>query len=446
VCVAKTKYAKALLPQLQVYEDAPEVFAQALKALAEWCIRFSPHIATCGQDVIVINATGCAHLWGDEMGYINHIEGKLNSLGYTVHIGMASTLGAAWAVAHYAEHKTIVPAGAEKAALSWLPPEALRIEPLIAQKLHKLGLHYGQDFLKLPAQALRRRFGAGLLLQIQYALGYLNEPFIPLVPTMPYTQRLPCIEPITTCKGIEIAIGKLLQLMCTRLANEQNGLRTAVLKTYRVDGHCQTLEVNVNKSTCNTTHLAQLFKLKIDTIAPGLGIELFTLEALRVEKNEAQQEEIWKGQKQLQHNALAELVDKVAGKIGEHAITRYLPAEHYLPERSVKKAALLTDKPFTTWNTKKARPLFLLPKPQPIVVTAPIPDYPPMLFRHNNVLHKIIKADGPERIEQEWWVGTGRHRDYYYVEDEQGHRYWLFRSGHYSPTENNRWYLHGYGS
>jgi protein ImuB len=86
----------------------------------------------------------------------------------------------------------------------------------------------------------------------------------------------------------------------------------------------------------------------------------------------------------------------------------------------------------------------LLAIPQHIEVTAPIPDYPPMNFRYKNKLHKIKKADGPERIEQEWWIQEGEHRDYYAVEDEDGNRYWLFRSGHYTGDKRNQWFIHGF--
>jgi protein ImuB len=77
-------------------------------------------------------------------------------------------------------------------------------------------------------------------------------------------------------------------------------------------------------------------------------------------------------------------------------------------------------------------------------VTAPVPDYPPLNFRHKGQLHIITKADGPERIEQEWWIQEGEHRDYYAVEDEDGGRYWLFRSGHYNNIRSPKWYLHGF--
>jgi protein ImuB len=99
-------------------------------------------------------------------------------------------------------------------------------------------------------------------------------------------------------------------------------------------------------------------------------------------------------------------------------IHRYLPDEHYWPERSFKSASSLHEKLSTTWRTDKLRPLQVLSKPEFIEVTAPIPDYPPMLFRYKGQLHKIVRADGPERIEQEWWIQQGQHRDYYSVEDE----------------------------
>ena len=85
-----------------------------------------------------------------------------------------------------------------------------------------------------------------------------------------------------------------------------------------------------------------------------------------------------------------------------------------------------------------------LPSPEPIEVAAPIPDYPPMLFRYRKKLHRVKKAEGPERIEREWWVEAGRLRDYYIVEDEEGGRYWLFRSGHYEENEKPQWFLCGY--
>ena len=67
-----------------------------------------------------------------------------------------------------------------------------------------------------------------------------------------------------------------------------------------------------------------------------------------------------------------------------------------------------------------------------------------MLFIHKGQRHRITRAEGPERIEQEWWLADGEHRDYYSVEDEQGVRFWIFRYGHYRETKTHQWFLHGY--
>ena len=222
-------------------------------------------------------------------------------------------------------------------------------------------------------------------------------------------------------------------------------MRTAILTGYRVDGKVEKVSIGTNRATHHAEHLFKLFALKIANIEPALGIELFVLEASKVEDADPVQEKLWAGKPGLEDTTVAELLDRLAGKIGANTIHRYLPAEHYWPERSIKMAASIRDLPTTPWRTSKPRPTQLLARPEPIEVTAPIPDYPPMLFIYKGVRHPIKKADGPERIERDWWLDPGEHRDYYHVEDEEGRRYWLFRSGHYSGQQS-QWFIHGFFS
>lgn len=93
------------------------------------------------------------------------------------------------------------------------------------------------------------------------------------------------------------------------------------------------------------------------------------------------------------------------------------------------------------------RPIRLFARPQPIDVTAALPDAPPMMIRWRKVLHRIVRAEGPERIEPEWWRGDAGEgaetRDYYRVESKAGLRFWVFREGIYGGERLPRWYLHG---
>jgi nucleotidyltransferase/DNA polymerase involved in DNA repair len=106
----------------------------------------------------------------------------------------------------------------------------------------------------------------------------------------------------------------------------------------------------------------------------------------------------------LNDQQVSELIDRLSLRIGNNSIHRYLPDEHYWPERSFKKSNSFFETSASEWKLDRPRPLRFLSTPEMIEVTAPVPDYPPMLFRYKGKLHQIKKADGPERIEQEWWI------------------------------------------
>ena len=90
------------------------------------------------------------------------------------------------------------------------------------------------------------------------------------------------------------------------------------------------------------------------------------------------------------------------------------------------------------------RPLFLFEPPQPVDVIAETPDEPPVRFVWRRVSHRVARAEGPERIEREWWRESRAAplRDYYRLEDENGRRFWVFRAGLYEDGAA-KWFLHG---
>ncbi len=434
--------ARAVIPDLQVLDHLPGKEAKLLRQLGLWCIRYSPSVAIDLPDGLTLDISGCAHLWGGEREYLKEIVNKLRTSGYDARAAIADTVGTAWAVVRFGKKTPIIETNEEANALLHLPPAALRLEPLVLNKLHKLGFTTIKTFIDLPRSVLRRRFGDIFLLRLAQALNLEEEPLTPLVPPIPYTERLPCLEPIRTKTGIEIAIQQLLEGLCARLQSEGKGIRQAILKCYRIDGRVVQAAISTNRGSHNVSHLVKLFELQISKIEPALGIELFLLEAPKVEDVDAVQERLWSGHPGLQDTALAELLDKLAGKVGANAIHRYLPVEHYWPERSIRPAVSLTEIPATAWRTDRPRPLRLLRRPERIEVMALLPDYPPKVFTYKGRRHEVERADGPERIEREWWQDKGEHRDYYAVEDSKGQRYWLFRSGHYDAVP--QWYIHGF--
>lgn len=434
--------ARAIHPSLQVAEAKGSAEEALLSRLATWSLQYTPDAAPDPPDGLMLDITGCPHLWGGERAYLEALILRLGNLGYHARGAIADTAGAAWAIARYGKTAPIIEPGGQKEAISSLPPAALRLEPATTERLHKLGLHTVGSFMEMPGPALRRRFGPGILTRIGQALGTVAEALQAVHPVLPYEESLPCAEPIRTAKGIEVAIRRLLEKLCLRLGREGKGLRSALLTCCRVDREKQQIRISTSRPSRHADHLFKLFELKIPTIRPALGIELFLLEATVTDTLEPAQGAIWHTGGS-DGKAVAELLDKLAGKLSADKIHRYLPEAHYWPERSYKEAAGWPEKPAAPWRTDRRRPICLLPRPEKIEVSAPIPDSPPLHFRYRGTLYRIAKADGPERLEQEWWLEEGLHRDYYAVEDESGARYWLFRSGHFNDVLS-AWYLHGF--
>lgn len=436
--------ARMIIPRLEVLDDKPGLTGKLLKKLAQWCIRFTPCAGIDPHEGLMLDVSGCAHLWGGDTSYLREITLRLRARGYHIRAAIADTIGAAWALSRFSKENMIAEPGTHPGLLLSFPPEALRLEHDNVELLRKLGMTQIRHIVSMPKRALRRRFGLNIIRRLDQAFGQEEEKVKSIQPAEPFQERLTCLEPIITRTGIEIGLQQLLHKLCSRLRQEQKGLSAARFSAFRVDGTNQRIEIGTNRPTNYVQHLYKLFELKLSAIEPALGIELFTLEAQKVERVSPEQEKIWDSEPGPEHDGLSELIDRITGKFGSNRVHRYLPDEHYLPERSITPVTSLDEKPVTSWLTDKPRPVILLYKPECIEVTAPIPDYPPMLFRHNGKLHTIIKAEGPERIEQEWWLNEGKHRDYYCVEDEHGHRYWLFRAGHYTPEGIHQWYLHGY--
>lgn len=437
--------ARAIVPALEAREEASGFADNILQKIAVWCIRYAPVVAVHAPDGIVIDGSGCAHLFGGEAAYLKGILQRFEAMGYAVQGAMADTVGAALAVARYAAEARVVAPGRQLEAILPLPSASLRLEAPVLEQLQKLGLHQVHQFIRMSRKALHRRFGDGLLLRIDQATGKEKEPLLPVVAPEPFSERLPCLEPIRTRTGIELALTRLLESLCARLRKEQKGIRSVVLHCYRLDGKVLQVEVSTSRPTHSPAHLFQLFAFRLDGIQPDEGIELFTLSVARWEVLLPAQDMLWKGGGPggVGHTALAELVDRIVVKLPDTAVLRCVPEENHLPEYAYRKVAFQEAAP-GVWESHKCRPIQLLAVPEPVQVVSPVPDYPPMLFIRKGKRHKVVRADGPERLEQPWWMASGVHRDYYAVEDEEGCRYWLFREGHYDAAHKGQWFLHGF--
>ncbi|WP_141703027.1 Y-family DNA polymerase, partial [Cereibacter johrii] len=94
--------ATAICPHLMTASEDPASEAAFLAALRRWAGKFSPWVAEEPPAGLMINLTGCAHLFGGEEEVLGVVEADCAGLGLTVRAAVADTPGAAWALARHA--------------------------------------------------------------------------------------------------------------------------------------------------------------------------------------------------------------------------------------------------------------------------------------------------------------------------------------------------------
>lgn len=433
--------ARALVPGLRTAPADPESDRAALAMLADWCVRYTPSVAFDGTDGLLLDITGCAHLLGGEAALIADIIHRLARARIAAKAAIADTPGAAWAVARFGT-ASVLPPGDVKTILAPLPTAALRLPAATIEQLHRLGLRRIGDLLPLPRAPLVTRFGEALALRLDQLLGRSEEPLALRRPMVPWRSRLAFAEPIARREDIDAAVLRLLNDISRTLEKAHRGARAIELLFCRVDGVAQIVAIGTARPSRDAGHLARLFAEKLESVDPGFGIEAMIIEA--VETDVLLPDQTGFVGEPGDHEALAPLVDRLRNRLGERSVFRVAPVASHIPERAIAIAPALSPSREHSWPEGVTRPVRLLPCPEPIDATAAIPDAPPSDFCWRSIDHRVVKAEGPERIAPEWWRGPdhARTRDYYRLEDECGRRFWVYRAIP-EASEPARWYVHG---
>ncbi len=460
--------ARAQVRGLDIRPADPEGDLAALRGLAVLAARrWSPVAALSGDDGLFLDLTGTAHLFGGEAAMARRIVGLLARAGFTARVAIADTPGAAWALArHLPGPVTACPPGAQAGALAMLPTAALRIDDAAVELLRRLGIDRIGQLAALPRAPLVRRFGTAMLLRLDQALGTVSEPLDPVIPPEAIAARRRFAEPILTAEAIAHWLGLLVPELAAALEAAGLGAQRIEFVADRIDGVPQRIRIGLARPSRDPAHLLRLLLRRIEDVAPGYGIDAIALHVRRAAPLGPQP--VTERLDEQAAPELATLVDTLATRIGHGRMWRMRPVESDVPERSAARAPVLDppkrqgprgkrddvrqldrNLPLPPWHPEWPRPARLLARPEPLDhVMAELPDQPPRRFTWRGRAHRVVRADGPERIHGEWWKRDAERasvRDYFRVEDDAGQRYWLFRSGdgEHGATGDLSWYLHG---
>ncbi len=483
--------ARAFCPELATQPANPPAEAAFLTRLSRWSGKFTPYVAEEPPAALLLDITGCAHLFGGEEGLTETLAADCARLGLSVQTGIADTPGAAWALARFAGQPgqinrsgdaidqearatrsraakrhwtrdgaapramlqasapTIAKPGLTRQAIGPLPVAALRLSNAAATNLIRLGIRRIDDLSGLPRAALSRRFGRDVVRRLDQALGVEPEPIAPAGPAIGFATRLSLPEPIGLEADIMAAIDRLLPPLCQKLLTKSKGARRIRLELFRADHTSQRIEAGLARPSRDPDQIRPLITLKLPEIDPGFGIDVIRLEAsvaepLHPTQHSGHAEALSSAsRKQQASTAMEDLITRIGGRVGLEVITRLHPADSHIPEKTASVMAAAWANPVMEWAAPPVpRPLVMFP---PEIVTTEEETRPPSGFRWRRRDFVTTAANGPERIAPEWWLDDPNWRsglrDYWRIEAESGERLWLYFA--HGGLNSGGWFCQG---
>ena len=469
--------ARAMLPGLRVEELDRALLDFGFAEFADWHSNASPLVAVLTHQSsfgdLALDITGVAHLFGGELAMLNTLLARLRALGYAVSGAVGSTIGVAWAVSHFSRSQ-VIPADQTAAILDGLPVAGLRLTANQIDGLSQMGLKSIGQLPGKSRKALQARFGVSLLERLDQAYGLLAERLVPRLPLVEHYAEHRFADPIGLLDDVLMCVRDLAIKLSFLLEQEGLGAQTFHLFLYRIDHKVMTLSVNSGSPIRDPAHISRLFSNRSERLEgefdAGFGIDMIRLAASSVSELDASQLGIFVARDGAED--LDRLYDRMSSRLGAVAVLHTKAVNTHIPERSAKLEPIVARTPqdASMPPITQARPLRLLPRPEPIFVMAQVPDGPPAAMIWRRVNYHFVKASPAERVVEEWQHSGQRltlvppedgeepspvmserpiyqegsnTRDYYIAEDADGRRFWLYRQGLYGIAANPIWFLHG---
>lgn len=492
--------ALAMCPTLLTKARNIRAEAATLTALRRWAGRYSPWVAEDAPESLVADLTGCAHLFGGEAALVAQIEADCADLGLSLRLGLADTVGAAWALARFSGHTArqgrsgdaidqearatrsravkrrhwerggaapatpppiaqsgrIAIAGQTRQALAALPVAALRLTEEDVAALSRLGLRRIEDLAGQPRAGLARRFGRAVLLRLDQAFGTAPEPVSPAAPPQRFALRLTLPDPIGLEADLIAGIDRLLPGLEVKLRAAGRGARIVRLQAFRCDRRMEEIEIGLARPSADPDRIRPLLALKLAQIDAGPGIDCLRLEAPTTEpvhniQHKGHLEAANAVSTRLGENTgLDDLIGRLGARVGMESVTRLHPADSHIPEKAAHPLAAAWSDSARHWPPAPTPRPVLIWHPEPVTLLSDgVPDPAhrslPRRFRWRRQEHACLAMRGPERIAPEWWLDDPHWRsgvrDYWQVTTDGGTSLWIYYA--HGGTMSAGWFCQG---
>jgi protein ImuB len=394
--------------------------------LACWAGRYTPRVNLV-PDALRLEIGASLRLFGGLDSLLRQVRADLAAQDVAAQLALAATPLAALWLARSGDGTVCVDLAATRERLAAVPVSALRLAPPLARRVEGFGLRRVGELLALPRASLGARLGKPLVLDLARALGELPDPQPDFAFPAVFEQGLELPAPVEAAPVLLFAARRLVVALAGWLAVRNGALRQLVLQIDHGHGVHTELPLAFSAPVHQAARIERVLKESLDGLrlsAPALALQLC---ATAVEPRPGASHVLFEGVAS-GHEALADLLDRLAARLGSEAVQGLACHADHRPERTSRARARLSTSVSPTYDIPP-RPLWLLDAPEALREVRGRPQH----------AGPLTLAAGPERIESGWWDGADARRDYFIAIDGVGRWLWIFRD-----TGNpGGWFLHG---
>ena len=440
-------HARARLPRGVMHAEQfdPSATRRALRRLALRMHAFVPTVAIDQRDGLLLDASGCVHLYSTLEQLLARVMRKMARFGISARIAAAPTFTAACALARCRSSGSVVKdVNGIAQATQQLPVTALRLQDGVLHALHEVGVETIGQLRALPRASLADRFGSHALRVLDQLSGRAAESITPVVSCSVIEASHELAGPTTRLDAVQVVTRRVLDKLCETLRKGQLGCRKIVATLDRSDIEPLVLTLQVAKATNDAGHIFMMLRHLLDSAQLGYGVQGVRARAMLVSRLRHEQRQAWhETSVSTPPDALGRFVDACVARMGQASVTWHAPVASYLPENAMVRqvvAELLQPPIKPEYVFAIDRPSRLFVEPVSASVFALVPDGPLVRVTVDGEEIEIASTDGPERIAGEWWrddASAKLTRDYFRVQTLLGRWLWLFR------CSDGRWFVHG---
>lgn len=451
----KRATALGLAPQLLLGQADEWRDAQALQGLAYAALTFTPMVCLAGPDGVLLEVQPSLRYFGGLDALVCRLKDTLAPFGHRLQIVSAPTPHGAALLARLHDGLHCPDPHALQRALEEAPLAVLATAAAHEQTLLGMGLRCLGELRQLPRAGVARRFGKGLLDEMDRAFGDRPDPREPLVLPPTFRSELELFARADTTEQLLHGAQMLLRRLVAWLSAQHAFVtRFRLLMKHEArwrDGNIApltTLEVALAEPSRDVAHMLTLLRERLAQVQlPAPTLEL-AIESEDIVRRPPPNAELFPTP-QSERAGLVQLIERLQARLGREQVQCLLPVADHRPERAtqvvpadprlmrrsdgparvVRDAAHPRREPIT-------RPLWLLPEPQALKER----QSRPLLDGH--LVQLLI---GPERIESGWWDGGLAERDYFIGQTREGALVWVYRMRpqHVPSNRVQGWFLHG---